>query len=148
MDPEMTSESEDVMTKRRESRCGEKSTRSVSTPVPVVATWPHPGEPGRKQQMRTAACRRMACGIIRLRLNSLCVEKPQNVTRSMSGVSYLTLSMKQIRNQGIFGCAKGGGRTLTRFEPDWILSPARLPIPPLWRFRSATRTAGWNLNAL
>jgi hypothetical protein len=30
-------------------------------------------------------------------------------------------------------CTKGGTRTLTRCEPDWILSPARLPIPPLWQ---------------
>jgi hypothetical protein len=28
---------------------------------------------------------------------------------------------------------KGGTRTLTRCKPDWILSPARLPIPPLWQ---------------
>ena len=27
--------------------------------------------------------------------------------------------------------AEGGSRTHTRFEPHWILSPARLPIPPL-----------------
>ena len=27
--------------------------------------------------------------------------------------------------------AEGGSRTLTRGEPDGILSPARLPVPPL-----------------
>ena len=27
--------------------------------------------------------------------------------------------------------AEGGTRTPTRFESNWILSPARLPVPPL-----------------
>ncbi len=30
----------------------------------------------------------------------------------------------------VFG-ARGGSRTHTGFEAHWILSPARLPIPPL-----------------
>ena len=30
-----------------------------------------------------------------------------------------------------FTGAGGGTRTLTRYHPDRILSPARLPIPPL-----------------
>ncbi len=29
------------------------------------------------------------------------------------------------------GNAEGGSRTLTRGEPDGILNPARLPVPPL-----------------
>ena len=29
-------------------------------------------------------------------------------------------------------CTGGRTRTGTWCEPDWILSPARLPIPPLW----------------
>ncbi len=34
-------------------------------------------------------------------------------------------------------CAEGGTRTLTRCEPYWILSPARLPIPPLRQISDA-----------
>ena len=30
-------------------------------------------------------------------------------------------------------CAEGGTRTPTWCKPDWILSPARLPVPPLRR---------------
>ena len=31
----------------------------------------------------------------------------------------------------LFSGAEGGSRTRTGFKPHWILSPARLPIPPL-----------------
>ena len=35
------------------------------------------------------------------------------------------------QDRRIRGTAEGGSRTLTRGEPDGILSPARLPVPPL-----------------
>ena len=38
--------------------------------------------------------------------------------------------------------AGGGGRTHTRFEPHGILSPARLPVPPLRHFLQPTEDTG------
>ena len=41
---------------------------------------------------------------------------------------------RTVKERSINVSTKGGTRTLTRCKPDWILSPARLPIPPLWLF--------------
>ena len=43
-------------------------------------------------------------------------------------LNHLSLSRRQIIFQE--NNAEGGSRTLTRGEPDGILNPARLPVPP------------------
>ena len=49
---------------------------------------------------------------------------------------YLTIILRQKGHHYLVDgiCTKGGTRTLTWGKPDWILSPARLPLPPLWLF--------------
>ena len=45
-------------------------------------------------------------------------------------------------------CAEGETRTLTWGKPNWILSPARLPVPPLRRFHCRFRIGDCGMLAI
>lgn len=49
----------------------------------------------------------------------------------MSDKKILSMLMVDLYGVEMYVGTEGGSRTRTGFEAHWILSPARLPIPPL-----------------